>query len=307
MYVFGSIFVLFALISFVRFKIDISKSYKNFDAYAIAQIETELGTLSYIDEGSNEAILFSHGIFGGYDHGYHMLNDFFGDDYRKIAPSRFGYPGSDMVKEPTPKNQAKAYLELLDELGIEKVFVVAVSAGGAAALQFTLDYPERVHGLILLSSGMPKELAEGEELGMTGPPSPIVNDFAIWFTLNHFGFVMEKMMGSTAPDGYFESLLLPVNPRRKGINNDTKITNVDMITNYHLYPIEDLNCPILVIHAKDDPMASYDAVEEFSSRTDASMLIFEEGGHLITGHQDDVNERIRSFVEDVLIKSEQSN
>jgi len=55
--------------------------------------------MSYIDEGTGQAILISHGIFGGYDQAYVSLKRLVGADYRKISPSRFGYPGSDVRKK----------------------------------------------------------------------------------------------------------------------------------------------------------------------------------------------------------------
>jgi hypothetical protein len=73
-----------------------------------------------MDEGTGETILISHGIFGGYDQAYVSLKSLVGDDFRKIAPSRFCYPGSDVPSQPIPENQAKAFLNLLNQLGIKK-------------------------------------------------------------------------------------------------------------------------------------------------------------------------------------------
>ena len=50
--------------------------------------------MSYIDEGDGEVIISCHGICGGYDQVYDTLADKT-DTYRILAPSRFGYPGSD--------------------------------------------------------------------------------------------------------------------------------------------------------------------------------------------------------------------
>ena len=46
-------------------------------------------------------------------------------------------------------------MELLDKLGIDKVYLLATSAGGSIAIRFALDYPERTRGLILYCSAMP--------------------------------------------------------------------------------------------------------------------------------------------------------
>uniref|UniRef100_UPI0028E18E35 alpha/beta fold hydrolase n=1 Tax=Bradyrhizobium cosmicum TaxID=1404864 RepID=UPI0028E18E35 len=70
------------------------------------------------------------------------------EHYRIIAPSRFGYPGSSVAGEGTPKEQAAALIALLNILNIETVYVLGASAGGTLALRFALDYPERTAGLI---------------------------------------------------------------------------------------------------------------------------------------------------------------
>ena len=95
-----------------------------------------------MDEGKGEVILSIHGIFGGYDQAYETCR-VFADKYRIIAPSRFGYLSSAIKGKGTPKEQAEAYLELLDAKGIDKVFLLATSAGGSVAFRFALDYPEK--------------------------------------------------------------------------------------------------------------------------------------------------------------------
>jgi pimeloyl-ACP methyl ester carboxylesterase len=142
----------------------INESYQRLEAYNVKTFDTEYGTMSYVDEGFGEAIIISHGIFGGYDQGYNNLYSIFGEDYRKIAVSRFGYPGSALPDEATPSKQARVFLELLNELQIDKVFLIAASAGGAAGIRFALDYPDRLKGLILLSSGVPSVPMTKKEL-----------------------------------------------------------------------------------------------------------------------------------------------
>lgn len=155
-YVVG-VLLLLGIILMVQFSIDNRKAYERLANYPVHTITTKFGKMSYVDKGSGETILISHGIFGGYDQASVSLNQLFGDDYRKISPSRFGYPGSDLPPDPTPKNQAKAFLELLDHFSIQKAYILTTSAGGAAGIQFAIQYPDRVKGLILLSSGVPSE------------------------------------------------------------------------------------------------------------------------------------------------------
>jgi pimeloyl-ACP methyl ester carboxylesterase len=262
----------------------IKESYQKLETYNVKTIDTEYGIMSYVDEGSGEPIIISHGIFGGYDQGYKNLYSIFGENYRKIAVSRFGYPGSNLPEDPTPKNQAIIFLELINKLHIEKVFIIATSAGGAAGIRFALDYPDRVKGLILLSSGVPSIQMTKKEIGMSGPPKFILNDKLMLFFTRNFKGVFYSMFGSkNVGDEVFDDLL-PVKPRKQGIIADSEITNIDMAVNFYDYPIENINIPILVVHAQDDPMARYDDMEYFLRRVNAELLLFPDGGHLIIGH-----------------------
>ena len=273
----------------------INESYQRLEKYNIKTLNTEYGIMSFVDEGSGEAIIISHGIFGGYDQGYDNLYDIFGNNYRKIAVSRFGYPGSNLPFEPTPTNQAKVFLELFDELQIEKAFLLAVSAGSAPGIRFALDYPERLKGLILLSSGVPSAPKTRKEIGRTGPPNFILNDNIMVFSVRNFKGIMYSMFGSKNVGSNILDNLLPVKPRRNGIINDGEITNVDMLVNYYDYPVENINIPILVVHAKDDPMAKFEDIELFLKRVNAETMTFPDGGHLIIGH--DISIGIIDFIE----------
>jgi len=74
-----------------------------------------------------------------------------GDRFHRITPSRFGYLWSTFHDGATFEDQAHAYTTLLDHLGIQKVAVVAFSAGGPSAELFALLHPERISSLTLIS------------------------------------------------------------------------------------------------------------------------------------------------------------
>ena len=163
---------------------------------------------------------------------------------------------------------------------------------------FAIKYPERVKGLILLSSGVPaSKKTRGEMKGMTGPPALFVNDFPMWFFTKYFGFVFKSMFASEIDKSLYETML-PAAPRKKGIKIDESITNIDMDINFDDYEVEKITAPVLVVHAKDDPMAKYENTEKFIARTNAKTAVFETGGHLITGHGDAVSMAIKEFIEE---------
>jgi pimeloyl-ACP methyl ester carboxylesterase len=273
----------------------IDGSYQKLYSFNTKTFETEYGIMTFVDEGNGEAIFISHGIFGGYDQGYNNLYDILGNNYRKISISRFGYPGSNLPSDPTPNNQAKIFLELMNELNIQKVFLIAASAGGTSGIRFALDYPEKLKGLILLSSAVPSIPMTKKEIGRAGPPKFILNDKIMLFSIRNFKGIFYSMFGSkNVSDDVFDNLL-PVKPRREGIIVDSEITNMDMGINFYDYPVEDIKVPILVVHAKDDPMVKYENIELFLQRANAETLIFPDGGHLIVGH--DITVGIIDFIE----------
>jgi pimeloyl-ACP methyl ester carboxylesterase len=51
----------------------------------------------------------------------------------------------------TLEEQADLYAALLDSLKVQRVAVIAYSAGGHSAIPFVLKYPERSSALVLLS------------------------------------------------------------------------------------------------------------------------------------------------------------
>ncbi|EOH91086.1 alpha/beta fold hydrolase [Enterococcus pallens] len=286
------------LLQFVK---DRKAAYRRLENYTVTTFESSFGTMSYVDEGSGEAILISHGIFGGYDQGMVSLKQVAGERCRKLAPSRFGYIGSALPSEPTPKNQALVFKELLDDLGIDQVYLLATSAGGAAGLRFALDFPERTKGLILLSSGAPDKKRTEEEIrkmGLQGPPPMIVNDFIMWFAMKYFSAMFTQMMGAKIEKNQLFTTMLPASPRKKGVAADTKVTNTDMTRNYEKYPLEELNVPLLVCHAKDDPMASYQTIEKLLARVpdQAHTAICESGGHIMADSGDLVDRAIQQFM-----------
>ncbi|MGN0336466.1 MAG: alpha/beta fold hydrolase [Lachnospiraceae bacterium] len=257
--------------------------------YKAKCMQLSYGTMSYVDEGSGEVILSVHGIFGGYDQAFDTCKDFV-SEYRILAPSRFGYLDSDILGGGTPAEQAAAYVELLDKLGIDKVYLLATSAGGSIAIRFALDYPERTKGLILYCSAMPLATKPVKYAEYAGPPAFLCNDYAMFLLSPLF----EPVMGMDSLTIYG---MLPVGERKAGVVLDASITNPDMARNYDSYIIENLQIPTLILHAKDDKLASYADVEKALYRfPNCTFISFETGGHLMAGHEEEVKKAVMEFV-----------
>lgn len=293
-YILGGVLLvagMYLLVQGIRCNRATKEKLKQLSEYDAKTISLSYGDMSYVDKGNGEVILSVHGIFGGYDQAFDTCKDF-ASGYRILAPSRFGYLGSDMLGSGTPAEQAIAYAELLDRLGIDKVYLLATSAGGSIAIRFALDYPERTKGLILYCSAMPPAAKPANYAEYAGPPAFLCNDYAM-FLMNP---LFEPVMGMDASTIYS---MLPVGERKAGVILDASITNPDMARNYDSYIIEDLQVPTLILHAKDDKLASYADVEKAWDRFPNSTLVsFETGGHLMVGHEEEVKEAVMAFVKE---------
>lgn len=281
--------VVFLIVQGIRCSIAVKESKERLAAYGAEKVQLSYGNMSYVDTGAGETILSVHGIFGGYDQAYDTCKDF-SSDYRIIAPSRFGYLDSDILGDGTPAEQATAYVELLDKLGIDKVYLLATSAGGSVAIRFALDYPERTKGLILYCSAMPFTEKPEKYSEYAGPPAVLCNDLTMFLISPLF----DPIMGMEPSTIYS---MLPVSDRKDGVVLDASVTNLDMARNYENYRIEDLQVPTLVFHAKDDKLASYTDAEKAVKRfPNCTFIPFESGGHLITGHGEEIKEAVSKFI-----------
>lgn len=260
------------------------------EEYGAENIELCYGNMSYVDRGDGDVILSVHGIFGGYDQAYDTCKDF-ASDYRILAPSRFGYPGSDIKGAGTPSEQAEAYVELLDRLGINQVYVLSTSAGGSVAIRFALDYPERTKGLILYCSAMPLTEKPEKYAEYAGPPGFLCNNYAMFLMRPMFGPIM-----GMDPSTIYS--MMPISERKAGVVLDAAVTNPDMARNYENYDIENLQVPVLILHAKDDKLASYEGAVNASARFPEYIFVaFEDGGHLMAGHEAEVHKAVTDFVQ----------
>lgn len=293
-FIVGCILLLFAvylIVQGMRCNIAVKESKERLATYVVKTVNLSYGKMSYVDVGEGEAILSVHGIFGGYDQAYDTCKDL-SSDYRIIAPSRFGYLSSDILGDGTPSEQATAFAELLDKLGVDKVYLLATSAGGSVAIRFALDYPERTKGLILYCSAMPFVEKPEKYSEYAGPPAFLCKDFTMFLISPLF----EPIMGMEPSTIYS---MLPVSERKDGVILDASVTNLDMAKNYDDYHIEDLQVPTLAFQAKDDKLISYSDTEKAVKRIpNCTFISFESGGHLMEGHGEEIKKAVSKFIKE---------
>ena len=283
-----------------RYRGDLRAAYDRLAAMDRRAVPTPWGSVEYAERaGAGEPLLAIHGIFQGCDGGLLTVRDQF-PDRRVIAPSRFGYHGSSMPAGATPAAQADAFAALLDALQIGEVDVIGISAGSTSALQFAMRHPDRARRLVVLSGNLP-----GGRTAVVQPAwaRALYGDVPMWAIRTLSPRTMTFLAG--VPRGFsldtedarfvdeFVDTIFPIASKIEGVKFDAFVSNPDV----NGYELESIRVPALLVHAMDDPLASYDAAERAAARIRGARLVsLESGGHLMVGQAERVRAEIADFL-----------
>ena len=266
-------------------------------------LRTPDGVVRYVDLGAGAPVLLVHGIFGGADAALRQLAPLVPDGFRIIAPSRFGYLGSDLPAGASPARQADAFATLLDKLGIGKTAVVAASAGATSALQLAIRHPDRVSALVLVSPNGP-----GCQHDRPPMPSPVASalwgsERLMWLARRRFTARLLRTMGAPKAPGDADrdrveaelDGIFPVTERVDGALFDAFVSNPDI---NHGYEFARVTAPTLVVHARDDALVPcWAAIALAQSVPGARLHVLEDGGgHLMLGDHPEVATEIGALL-----------
>lgn len=271
--------------------------------------DTAAGPIEYVSRGEGLPVLSIHGAGGGCDQGLAIAESFLGTGFRIIAPSRFGYLRTPAPTDASPAAQADAHAALLDALGIDRAVVVGASAGAASALQMALRHPERVSALIVM---VPATYAPGHEVSVDDSAgSRLVlravlagADFAWWSAERVARPMLIRFLGvppelaAAAPAAEQEQLkawidaVLPLSERLEGLR-------IDSTPNFERLPLETIAVPTLVVGARDDLFKTLPAAEFIADTVPgAKRVVFETGGHLMLGRQEELRRAVHTLLLD---------
>ena len=274
-------------------------------------VDTQFGKVEYIDRGEGPVVLVIHGITQGADGGLRELAaDLIPPGHRVIVPSRFGYLGSEMPRDATPQMQADAYAALLDAIDIEKVLVLAGSAGSTSALHFAIRHHERTRALLLVSANVP-----GPHQAKGMPPRGVFrvifgSDPVIWALITYVPSLMARLSQVLrVPDGVrtteedevkvrraMECVLLG-KQRVTGELFDAYVSNPDI----NRIELSDVPVPTMIVHARDDNGPPYQEAVAMAKRIPCARLVtVDHGGHLMLGSHPAATLEIEAFLEEFL-------
>jgi len=280
----------------LRYRRDLNAARARLAAVDRHVVSTRWGAVEYAERGSGNPVLVVHGIFHNCVGGLLSVREF--SDRRFIAASRFGYLGSGIPRAATPAHQADALAALLDALDIDRIDVIGESAGATSALQLALRHPERVKHLAVLVGNLP-----GSPTAVVQPSlAKLFNRQLPLWVLWTFAPAMMIRLVAGLPKGFamsredmrfvteFIDSLFPVSPA--GVDFDAFVSNADV----NDYNLEAITVPTLIVHTKDDQIASHEASKRAAERIPGARFVsLESGGHLMLGQMKIVRDELAGF------------
>jgi len=250
--------------------------------------DTAYGPIEYATIGDGPAVLVAHGIGGGYDQGMlatHLTKEV---PFKTISISRFGYLRTPLARYKTPEEQADAYAALLDKLGIDKVAMVGISAGGTSAIHFALRHPDRCWALVSIA-GVTRRLDPNLSRSQKAFVALVNRDMGLWLLTslaeerlysiyNITPSLRDSMVDEPEKLKIIRSVLFsfPMNHRRLGFEND-----MENFPRIPALPVERIAVPPLAVHGTADTVVPFEHSRFLADNVPgARLLSVEGGGHL---------------------------
>ena len=112
------------------------------------QLTKETMKLNFKKIGSGPPLVILHGLFGSADNWYSISREL-DKEFTMYLVDQRNHGDSPHAEEWNYEVMAADLLELLDDEGLDKVFLMGHSMGGKVAMNFAVNHPERVERLIV--------------------------------------------------------------------------------------------------------------------------------------------------------------
>ncbi|KIL35536.1 hydrolase [Cohnella kolymensis] len=251
--------------------------------------------IEYSIVGEGVPVLVMHGGHSNCDEEF-GYDDLTKNGYSLITPSRAGYGGTSHLIGTSIDSACKAYVALLDHLQIDKVHVIAISAGGPSGIYFASRFPDRVRCLILQSAVSTEWLTpkNREYIAAQILFRPSLEKF-IWSTL--------KWMSNVTPEFIFNKMALSfsklsfkelrthidaedIEKFRRMLNRQRSghgfLIDVSQTKTINSIDLQTIHCPTLVMHSKNDNAVPIDhAYHAHQNIHKSELCLLDSWGHLI--------------------------
>lgn len=252
--------------------------------------------VAYTDMGEGEAVILLHGI-PAWSYLWNEVIPPLAENCRVIAPDLLGYGYSDKrdTFDRSVSVQASMIVKLMDSLGIDKATVVGHDIGGAVAQVMSVNYANRLNGLILANTVAYESWPSTAMISLSEPKRhkqtvKEVIDFVSTDLLVGLGNMERK-------DKFVPDMITPYNNEE---GKKSFIRNASALNTNHTMELvnefKNVNVPTLVLWGVDDPWQPLEDGERLAQDIPGAKLIRIEGAsHWI---QYDVPEVVAKHISD---------
>ncbi len=217
-------------------------------------------------------------------------------------------PGSGFSEKPptfayTHKAYAAFVKDFMETMGIQRAVVAGQSLGGTVALEFSLDYPEKTAGLILIAAGGYPQADKPASLSLNryALPSAIVMSFSSYpFVVKSF---LNELYYDPAPFQNDPELIGEICDINRTPNSRAAWYWMPQALNWSFSlpdpgRIRSVAAPTLLVWGNDDKVVSTDVAHRFSRDIkNASLTIIDKAGHMVHEEQPEaVNRAMIAFL-----------
>ena len=245
-----------------------------------------IGDIYYYDSKKGETespIILIHGAGGTHLHWPYNLRRI--NNHRVFAPDLPGHGKSEGLGEQSVEKYADILSNWVEKLGIKKAVFAGHSMGGAIAQILALKYPEKVAGLVLLSTGAKLQVSKDllyKLSSAVSTPAAIENIVKWSYTPAADAKMLEKM----------KTELLKV--RSSVLYGDFLACDNFDVTDR----LAEIKAPALVICGDKDKMTPLDLSKQLQTQIpNAAMKLVSEAGHMVMIEKpDEVARAVVDFV-----------
>jgi 3-oxoadipate enol-lactonase len=221
------------------------------------------------DRGHGLPLLFVHGMWC--DHQiFARVTDELTPAFRTIALDLRGHGQSQLSRRPwTVADLARDLCCTLDALSLEKAVVIGHSLGGMAALHMALRFPERLKGLVLLSTSAeaetPERRAQLQTLGM----ALRMPGASRWLARKAAEVFFSPEFARRAPEDIDRWCAAVRSMKKRALLQDVEAIRTRPSV---VHALETIRVPALVMCAAADPIAD-------AARSEAMARLLPNGNH----------------------------
>lgn len=271
--------------------------------------------LHYAIYGEGQPVVVLHGG-PGFDHAYLMPQmATLGDEYRLIFYDQRG-AGGKFREVDTSKLTIETYIEDLEGIrkafGLDKMHILGHSWGGVLGMFYAIAYPERVHSLMLVSSGgatdFLQDMFTNLDARWTPEDSATLSQISSSEAYQH----NEAKAVSDYYQVFFKAFFhdpqdvtyLTTRFSENTLKNRPLIYASPLFQTFREYDIRDrlhnITCPTLIIHGEYDPIPLSYVRDIHAALQDSRLIVLEECGHFpYIERPDELYAYIRAFMDDM--------